>query len=185
MGWEPVYKAMFIGDTMNFLRCVFKRAGMPARIDWGTPINFYQMMRMSAYGEENGGALVVSQKTEDYNTFVWTVTEAGFKFMREHGWTEGEEEPARPQLPHPVFKDGEVHHPPMPKIAGAPVGIIFKLDRKRRVHEMYPLDAPEKIREGFMDGSNTVMVINGELYASSFEDLIGSDVDILFQEIEF
>lgn len=182
MSWEPDHKAMFVADTMNFLRWVFKRDGKPARIPEETPINFYQIMRMSAYGQENGGSLVESQKAEGYNTFVWTVTEAGFKFMREHGWTEEEKEISPPRSPKPVFKDGAVHYTPIPKKAGEPVTTIFKLDRQRRIHELNPWKAPEDVREGLTDGSNKVMIVDGELYAISFEELMGSDVDILFQE---
>lgn len=181
MGWEPDYEAMFIADTMNFLRWAWKRADVPARIP-ETPINFYQAQRMMAYGEKHDGPLFESRKAEGFDTFVWSVSEAGFTFMRKHGWTESEVEIPKPKLPKSIYKDGGIHYPPLPKSVGEPVTSIWKLDRNRRIDELNPWKAPDEVREKFADGSNRVMVVAGELYAASFEELIGSDVDILFHE---
>jgi hypothetical protein len=169
MSWEPDYKAMYVDDAMRFLKWILKRKGEPARIDV-TPINFNSAHWMG-HNRPEGGPLMDSQQAEGYNTFVWTVTEAGFIFMRENGWT-GNEMENIPLDPAKEVRDELLV-----------LTSILKLDLKRRIHEITLLEAPEVVRDKLADGSNKVMIFGGELYAVSFEELIGFNADLLFEEV--
>lgn len=163
-------QTMFVADAMGMLRWVLARKGVPARVGVA-PVNFNSYHWMT-YRPDTGGPLVAEQTVDGCNTFSFSVTPAGFAFMREHGWN-GDETGNVPLDPSLAVEEKP-----------EPLTSIWKLDSNRRIHDMNPWKAPDEVRERFADGDNKVVVYLGELYAVSFEELMGSDVELLFQEAQ-
>jgi hypothetical protein len=150
---------LLIGDAVNFLTWILARNGEPAHIN-NVPINFNSYHWISRHPD---GPLHESQQLSTYR-FTFTVTDAGMKFLRDNGWK------------------GDAENPPldpsqkMPAEEKKALTSVWLLDRNRQIHEWKDLSrVPTHVVETLKD--NDVAVIDGQLYAVSFEHLMGTEDD--------
>ena len=160
--WEDAARErerqLLLGDALGFLEWILKRNGKEAHIN-DVPISFNSFHWVSS----QPGPLLQIQ-TVRHNVFQFSVTEAGMKFMRSYGWK------------------GKAENPPldpsqaMTPEASKPLTSIWVRDGNRRIYEMDDLSkvCPEIVATM---RDNNVAVIDGKLYATSFEDLMGTEDD--------
>ncbi len=149
-------RQLLLGDTLGFLEWILDRDGKEAHIN-DVPISFNSFHWVSRAPRP----LLQIQKVR-CNTFQFAVTDAGMNFLRRHGWT-GKSE-------NPQLDPSKAMAPEAPK----PLMSIWVLDKNRRIYEMKDLS---KVRPEIVATvrENTVAVIDGKLYAVSFEDLMGTE----------
>lgn len=152
---------LLISDAVNFLTWILARNGEPAHIN-NVPINFNSYHWISRHPD---GPLHESQQIAGSNyRFTLSVTEAGMKFLRDHGW--------KGDAVNPPLDPTQAALPQEPK----PLTSAWLLDRNRQIHEYKDLSkVPSHVLETLKD--NNVAVIDSQLWAISFEDLMGTEDD--------
>jgi hypothetical protein len=152
-------RQLLLYDTLGFLDWIVERDGKEAHIN-SVPINFNSFHWASRHPE---GPLFEIQTLRP-NVFQFAVTEAGKSLMRAHGWTG--------KSNTPPLDPSKAMVPEAPK----PLTSIWVRDGNRRIYEMSDLSKVKPEIVATMRDNN-VAVIDGKLYAVSFEDLMGTEED--------